>query len=131
MIHRRAYRQGVTIIEIVVALMILTVGAYAVFNHFISQANLSRHSQRRAQAQLLAQQQLEELRACSPEALLAWTPVTSPEILSDDPQFQVLRTLTPQPDGSVAITTRVGWGLDAQNQFVPPRVVTLKGVRLP
>lgn len=126
----RGAARAFTLVEIIVALGMLLVGAYAVYEGF---GNLTRNEADRlatVRARWAAHQRLEELRAAPHAALAAWTPPASIQPVQGLPYFEQA-TVTPREDGSLAISLTLGWNMQLGEGFVPGRSVTLHGVKAP
>ena len=131
MLKYRNDKCGMSIIEILVAVMLLTIGVYGFYQHFIGLGSRSLHELGKIEATLLARQQVEQLRATPYETLRAWNPPGESKVIAGHVKYQYLTTLEPQADGSIEIHVVVGWNLDENNQFVPGRKVKAWGVRGP
>lgn len=71
---RRRRRRGVSLVEVMVALAVLTFGVYAIHDQFLATRDLGLSHLDRTRARYLAHQKLEELRAAGHGALAAWAP---------------------------------------------------------
>lgn len=131
MIHHRNDKYGFSIVEILLALAILTFGVYGVYEQFLksNQRGLEQVSQ--LKARLLASQELEHLRACSHASLKSWKPVTDLLPYPGDLKFQYLDTISVRPDGLIELNVQVGWDMRSGEKFEPGHSVTVKGVKAP
>ncbi|MCL5270987.1 MAG: prepilin-type N-terminal cleavage/methylation domain-containing protein [bacterium] len=125
--HRHAH--GFTIAEIMIALAVLTIVAYGVYDNLQNTSRLGQQRYERIQAQLLAQQELERLRACPYDALRAWTPPAIVQKLPNHLKFDYRDTVAPRPDGMLDLTVQVGWNMAKGQEFNAANSVTLKGVK--
>ena len=126
----RRSRHGFTLVEIIVALSMLILGAYAMYGGFI---NLSRNEADRlasVRARWAAHQRLEELRAAPHAALAAWTPPATIQPVPGQPYFEQA-TVTPRADGALDLAITLGWNMQLGEGFVAGRSVTVTGVKAP
>lgn len=121
-----------SIIEVVIALGILAMGAFVAYDHFLTAHRIGLRQLDRVQAGYLAQQELEQLRACSFAQLKAWHP---PQIPSPFPNhlklFVFQDRIEPRPDGLLDLSVSVGWDIPGNQPFDPGHSVTLKGLKAP
>jgi hypothetical protein len=118
-------------VEIIIALAILTMGVCVVYDRFLDSARHGRELTSELQARYLAMGELDHLRACPFDRLRAWTPPAKPAIVPDRLRFSCLERVTPRPDGLLELSVQVGWNLAANGDFVPGQSVTVKGVKVP
>lgn len=128
---RRHPTHGFTMIEIIVALAILTFGVCAVYDHFLDSQQLGREQINTAQARYLALQELERLRACPYASLRAWTPPAKGTFFPDHPRFTCQDHVAARVDGALDLTVEVGWGPRTGGSFAPGNSITLQGVKTP
>ena len=114
-----------------VALGILSLGAFVAYDHFVTSQKVGLRQLSRVQASCLAQQELEQLRACPYGQLKAWRPSPMPVPFPSHLQFVYLDQIEPRPDGLLELTVSVGWDLLGSQQFEPGNSVTLKGLKAP
>lgn len=131
MLIKHATARGMTVIEILVAVFILSIGAYTIFDNLNIQASHGRDTTRRMQAQMLARQKVEELRAAPYAALKQWQAPAQPAVLPDNLRYQYLASVKPGDKGALNLSVTVGWNVEADGAFVPGNSVEARGVRLP
>ena len=127
---RRAPRRGASIVEVLVALAILTLGAGAIFDQFTGVGKRSREEALRTQARWLAHQELNLLLAAPAADFAAWQVPEVPAPLASDISFAGQPTVKRRDDGALEIAVQVGW-LVRENKFEPGRSVIARGVRRP
>jgi prepilin-type N-terminal cleavage/methylation domain-containing protein len=112
----RSKRRAVTLIEVMVAVAVLTFGVYAVYDQFRASADRSRARYQQARGRFLAHQKLEELRACDFSALESWRPPESftPAASDASPPFRYRVTLERGPAAeAIGLGVEVRWDYDA------------------
>jgi prepilin-type N-terminal cleavage/methylation domain-containing protein len=131
MIHHRHDKHGFSIVEVLLALAILTFGVFGIYEQFLksNQRGLGQVSQ--IKARLLASQELEHLRACSYASLKSWKPTADSLPYPGNLKFQYLDTLAVRPDGLLELSVQVGWDMRSGEKFEPGHSITVKGVKAP
>lgn len=124
--HGRA--RGSTVVEVLVALAVFTLGAAGAYHYYLQAARGGAWQEEQAQARYLAHQQLEELLACGHGKLAAWIPPEGNVQIQD--QFYGRSRVTRQADSSLAITVKV-WRSHPNNNDEPSDSQIVTGVKLP
>ncbi len=132
-LKKRRHTHGFSIVELVVAIGVLVLGVYGIFDQFVQVREMGRQRFLMAQARLLAQQKLEELRVCSHADLKAWKPADEFIVLEGQPEFHVKTEVSARTDNSLEITVTVGRNPDdpVGRHFPKGQFLTVKGVRAP
>lgn len=125
--HITSRRRGFSLVEFIIAIAVLVFGVYGVYNSFIGLRAPSTHRLNVAQARLLAQQKLEELRASEAGGLSEWSPGKDFRPVEAMPKFLYLPEISTRADGIVEITVSVGW--DSEGPDFQGKLVTVKGAR--
>lgn len=135
-------RGGFTVVELMVALAILTFGVYAIYDQFLASRDLGRRREADVRGRLLAERRLEELRAAPYDELAALARAGAGAsgagfaAIPDSPGFYVAATVAGAAagDGSLEIAVTVGResrrGSGAM-EFSQENLVTVRGVRTP
>lgn len=131
MIPRKSTVLAFSIIEVMVALGILSVGAFVAYDHFLTSQKVGLRQLSRVTAGYLAQQELEQLRACPYGQLKAWRPSPMPIPVPNHLQFVYLDQVEPRPDGLLELTVSVAWDMLGSQKFTPGNSITLKGLKAP
>lgn len=118
-------------VEIIVALAILTFGIMGIYEQFLAAGKQGRERLLPAQARLLAHQELEQLRACSYESLKSWKPPLRPVPYSSNLKFLCQDQVTPRPDGMLELTVRMGWDVRNDQKFKEGQSIMVKGLKAP
>jgi type II secretory pathway pseudopilin PulG len=101
--------RGFSIVETIVALGILVLGLFAVYNQFIKARQFARDGETALQARLLAHQEVERLRACPFDSLRDGLGGREAGQVPGHLRFTQQATLTTRPDGLIEIQVQVGW----------------------
>lgn len=125
--HLTSRRRGFSLVEFIIAIAVLVFGVYGVYNSFIGLRAPSTHRLNVAQARLLAQQKLEELRASEADGLIEWKPGAEYRPVAAMPKFLYLPAISTRADGVIEITVSVGWGSEGPD--FQGKLVTVKGAR--
>lgn len=118
-------------VEILLALAILSFGVYGAYEQFIQVSTMGRQRLDPVRARYLAQQQLETLRACDFSALKERPAMPAPANHPVSLRYFYHDTITPRPDGALTLTVQVGWNMRAGEPFQPGQSVTVQGVKAP
>ena len=133
--HSHATRRGFTLVEFMIAIAVLIFGVYGIFDQFVKIKGPSDEDLLRAQMQWFAHQELQELRACSYEALGAFEAMGTFAPDEVYPHFHVKPQVLKRSDGLIEITVQVGWqpsdGTDQNTDQKFDRLIEVKGVRSP
>lgn len=108
----RRRRRGVSLVEVMVAVAVLTFGVYAIYDQFMSTRDRGLTQLDRTRARYLAHQKLEELRAAGHEALAAW----EPEGDAMAPAYAPFRDMTQLDRSSLRFHYRVALTKGASNE---------------
>ena len=87
MLGRTRTRHGLSIVEGLVALALLTFGLWVIFSQMTAADRLGEDRLHHLQARWLAAGQLEQLRACDYESLSRWPGDAEPVALGDGPHL--------------------------------------------
>lgn len=131
MTPRSNLTRAFSIVEVLVAMAVLTFGVYAIYEQFITLRRLGDQRQPVHQARWLAHQQLEELRAAPAAALRRWTPPAQPQAVFNHGRFVQRGAVHEREDGLLQITVRVGWGESGTEGFAEGYYVEAMGVKTP
>lgn len=104
-------RKGFSLVEVILALGIFSVLASVAYGIFMNQGDLTQLRIDHVQAQQLAIQRLEHLRACSYDQLDQWVPSASPEGFAGEfnaQKFAYRVIKQKHDDGSILLTVHVG-----------------------
>jgi len=74
MVNRNGPRRGLSIIELLFALSILTFAVMGIYSSFVNMANSGKRQRVMIRARMLAQQDLAQLRVCSFDSLHQYRP---------------------------------------------------------
>lgn len=118
-----------SIVEVLIALGILACGAFAAYERLLATHQAGVRQLERQQARWLARQELEHLRACDYQALLAWRPPQLPAPFPDHLRFVYQDQVTTRTDGLLELSVQVGWSMPATGRFEPGNSVTVKGLK--
>lgn len=121
--------RGLSIVEILVALAIFSVGIYALHGQFLDLSLKSSRQILATQARLLAQQELEQLRAGDFEALAAWQPPAVVEPYLGRPNLSRKIEVQQLDSSRLEITVRVGWNAALGEALLPSNSIALTGVK--
>lgn len=127
--HRKSLR-AYSMVEILVALAILVVGGYGIYDRFIDAGRQARRLETRIEANLLAHQQLATLQACSFESLEGWTPPANPQALPGNLQYIYQPSVERRDDQSLALSVWVGWDTTVDQGFVPGQSLEVEGIKV-
>lgn len=131
MIPKKNHVLAFSIVEVMIALGILIVGAFGAYEQFIKTNQLGLQQYERIQARYLALQELEQLRATPYPVLAARKPNPAPDFYLNHPKFVYCDQVQPE-GGMLALTVQVGWDiLPASGKFTPGNSVTVKGLKTP
>lgn len=122
-------KRAFSIIEALIAVGLLTGCACVAYERLLATHQAGVRQLERQQAQWLARQELEQLRACDYQALLAWRPAQLPAPYPDHLRFVYQDQVTTRTDGLLELTVRVGWDMPANGRFEPGASVTVKGLK--
>lgn len=125
--------RGFSIVELLIAIGVLVLGVFFVYDRFVETSRPSQRTLLKARARWLAAGRVEELRACTAEALKAWKPEAAFKPLEAAPQFRQKTEIASRPDGAVEISVTLGWeptSADGQT-FSSGQTMTIKGLRNP
>lgn len=130
MIAQRKATMGFSLVEVVIALAVLTFGAYGIYARFYDSSRFTRLHYDQQRAHLLAVEELERLRACPADSLLAWRPAPDPEPRSSKLRFNYLDQVEVREDGLLALRVQVGWDVGPEG-FQAGKVVEVRGLKTP
>lgn len=108
------------------------IGVGALYDQFMKTSSRSAWYQYRAQAVMLAQQGVEELRAADFDSLKAYTAPAGYATDEDLPRFRSRAEVKPSGTGGMEITVTVGWGTndsDDPGEFPAGQEYSVTGVR--
>jgi prepilin-type N-terminal cleavage/methylation domain-containing protein len=127
----RRRRAGFSVVELVMAVGIFSIGIAAVYGQFRDTRQPSQHRLFLAQAQFQAQKLLAESLACSYDELKAWKPSAAFTQLEDQPRFSARATVDSVAGDAIEVVIEVGWGTSDETggQFPESQRVTVKGLR--
>jgi type II secretory pathway pseudopilin PulG len=134
MSRRETKRRGMTIVEIVVAVGILTLGVAAICEQISASGKLARLIERQARRDLLANKQLNQLLAAPYDRLATWQPPTPPEPAPGDATLLWKASLSRQPDGLLRVSVTAGWPDPAKpkpGDFAVGSTFTVEGAKAP
>lgn len=125
-------RRGFTIVEVVMAISVVMIGVGALYDQFVKTSSRSAWYLYRAQAVMLAQQGVEELRAADFDSLKAYSAPATYEMNEDLPRFRSRAEVKPSGTGGMEITVTVGWGTnegEEPEEFPAGQEYSVTGVR--
>ena len=128
---QRFHDRGFSIVELLVAIAVLAIGVYGIYAKFVDVDRLSHQRLDNIQGRLLAQQELERLRACPYESLKAFQPDELPPSIPEHTKYHFRDQVTIRDDGLLELTVVVGWGAKPGEPFEPGTSVTVIGVKAP
>jgi Tfp pilus assembly protein PilV len=128
----RRRRAGYSVVELVIAVGIFSVGIAAVYGQFRDTRQPSQYRLFQAQAQFQAQRLLAEALACSYDDLRVWKPSPQFAEIADQPRFRARSSVNAMANDAVEVVVEVGWGQsegDGAGEFPAGQSVTVKGLR--
>jgi Tfp pilus assembly protein PilV len=126
----RRRRAGYSVVELVIAVGIFSIGIAAIYGQFRDTRQPSQHRLFLAQAQFQAQKLLAESLACSYDELRAWKPPARFTQLEDQPRYRARTSINAAAGDAVEVVVEVGWGAsDEGREFPEGQLVTVKGMR--
>jgi hypothetical protein len=121
-----------TIVEIIVAIGVLTVGVAAICQQISDSGNLARLIERQARRDLLANKQLNQLLAAPFDRLAAWQPPARPAPAPGDATLLWQASLSRQPDGLLRVGVTAGWPDSAKpGDFARGSTFVVEGAKAP
>lgn len=130
MIAKHKAGKGFSLVEVVIALAVLTFGAYGIYARFYDSGRMSRLHYDQERAYLLAAAEMERLRACPAESLRAWRPSPDPEPWSGQLRFNYQDSVQTGENGLLNLSVKVGWDVGS-NGFEDGKVVEIRGLVTP
>jgi hypothetical protein len=100
--------RGVTIVETIVALAILTFGAAAIFGTMVDSGRQGLTIESRVRRELLASQRLHEILAAPYAELAAWKPAAAPAPIAGEEPFLWQAAVERSADGLLHVKATVG-----------------------
>jgi len=131
MLPYKKHTRGSTIVELLIAVAILTFGALGVYEHFLALNQRGRDQLGAIQARCLALGELEQLRACSYEELKQWKSPATPASYPNHLKFICQDSVSVRPDGLLELTVQMGWDMPRGGKFEAGRAITVKGLKGP
>jgi Tfp pilus assembly protein PilV len=122
---------GFSVVEILVALAVLTFGVVGVYSQFTGIGRMGRDRITTIQARFLAHQELEQLRACSFECLKNWKPPLAVLPYPNHLKFFYQDQILVRPDGTLELNVQVGWDMRSGENFEKGRSVAVQGLKAP
>jgi hypothetical protein len=123
---------AVSIVEVVIALGILTFSAAAVYQQMATVDRQSRLFERMVRRDLLAYRQLQQAVACPHAALAAWTPSETPLPIAGEEPFLRQWSVSDEPGSMLRVRATVGWrARPGENIFAEGSTFTVEGVKAP
>jgi type II secretory pathway pseudopilin PulG len=127
----RRRRAGYSVVELVIAVGIFSIGIAAVYGQFRDTRQPSQHRLFLAQAQFQAQKLLAESLACSFDDLKAGNRPRQFTQLEDQPRFSARASVNAVAGDAIEVVVEVGWGASDETggEFPAGQLVTVKGLR--
>lgn len=124
-------RSGFSIVELLIAFSILAVSLGVIFDQFMRSNNSAKTRFTRDQARLIAQEELEILKAFPADRLLAWEDAEEFQPVQGSKTFFRSAEIQKLDDGSIEISTTIAWGNtdESGQEFEAGNSVTFSGVR--